>query len=122
MLRAYFLNGLYDLFVLRLMYEAYQRVYLRVDRVPQYDRRQQIYEICVLHMLYANFHIQLIESDHSVVHKANKIFNLFYDSFEQSFLLLSMRSVAFTTLCLLHVLLVILEELHSSGDGILSLL
>ena len=73
-------------------------------------------------MLDTNFYVKLIESDHCVMHKANEIFNLLHDSFEQSFLLLSMCSVAFATFWLLHVLLVIFEELHSSGDGSLSFL
>ena len=68
------------------------------------------------------FHVKLIESDHCIMHKANEIFNLLHDSFEQFSLLLSMCSVAFATFCLLHVLRVIFEELHSSGDGILSFL
>ena len=73
-------------------------------------------------MLNANFNVKFIESDHCVVHKANEIFNLLHDSFEQSFLLLSMCSITFATFWLFHVLRVVLEELHSSGDGILSFL
>ena len=48
-------------------------------------------------MLDTNFYVKLIESDHCVMHKANEIFNLLHDSFEQFFLLLSMCSVAFAT-------------------------
>ena len=48
-------------------------------------------------MLNANFNVKLIESDHCVVHKANEIFNLLHDPFEQSFLLLSMCSITFAT-------------------------
>ena len=121
-LRAHFLYGLYDLFVLWFVDKAYQRVHFGVDRVLQQDRCQQVDEVGVLFVLQAYFHVQHVESDHRIVDEAHEIFDLFHDSVEQTPLLLSVRLVALAALGLFHVLLVILEELHSPADGGLTLL